>query len=173
MVFYSFLFRKKRILHIGCAGSDVYKNTDNHLHTTFIRNGFNVDGFDINVTVINVLKKRFPNHDFFSDFSEFKNNYYDLILVPEVLEHVDNARDFLDSIFEIKSKSVFITVPNFGGALKHIRYENNHTIELVHPEHYYWFSPYTLYNITKKYHKDVVNMYYLNRKLQVGIEIIK
>jgi len=166
--------KNKKILHVGCAGGDMYySNKKRHLHSYLINNGIDVDGLDIRKDIIDELKVKFPNNNFYLELSEIQNKLYDVVLIPEVLEHIDNARDFLDEMFSIKSKTFLITVPNCEGLFNCFSYKNNIATELVHPEHYYWFSAYTLYKITKKYIKNMedVNMFYLQNKASVAIEI--
>ena len=95
--------------------------------------------------------------------------------MPEVLEHTFNAKDFLDEIFSLDSNEFFISVPSIIHYSKEMLFDENIFTEIVHPDHKYWFSPYTLYNIVKPYIKDEqkCKMYYLENESMVAIHIIK
>lgn len=79
---------------------------------------------------------------------ELANNF-DLIVFSEILEHLTNPGIALDNLKQIAYKNVgcqlLITVPNafstiaFTAALR--------GVEIVHPEHFTYFSPYTLSQI--------------------------
>lgn len=81
------------------------------------------------------------NHDI-----SFLCNKFDLILFPEVLEHVSNPGATLQRLKVVCSQNpgstVVITVPN-AFSLEHFRAAAS-GVEMVHPDHYYYFSPVTL-----------------------------
>jgi hypothetical protein len=69
-------------------------------------------------------------------------------LVPEVLEHCNAPTDLLTSLFlKFSCSDYLITVPcAFSVRNTHFAYDESTGVfmELVHPEHYCWYSPYTL-----------------------------
>jgi len=76
----------------------------------------------------------------------FLRNQYDIILFPEVLEHIQNPGKALLNLRKICSVNapakLCITVPNaFSAAGFFAAIEGN---EIVHPGHYYYFSPATI-----------------------------
>lgn len=175
LLFFINRFKGKKILHIGCVDGDIFNiDKKSNLHINLINAGLDIDGLDIRTDLIFEMKKEFPNNVFYSSIKEI-NKKYDIVLVPEVLEHVENTRLFLDDIFTIDSEYFFITVPNCEGLKANFISNGNIAIELIHPDHYYWFSAYTLFNITKKYINNMynVNMFYLQNKSSVAIEIKK
>lgn len=79
------------------------------------------------------------------DPKDYAKNF-DLILFSETLEHVMNpglALAGLRKIIEVNPDSqLCVTVPN---ALSHIHHKYAESgIELVHPDHYFYYSPHTL-----------------------------
>jgi len=74
----------------------------------------------------------------------FDSSSFDVVLLGEVLEHLPNPSQIIESMSRIFSSETFflVTVPNytsldsFAGSLNEK--------ESVHPDHYYYFSPYTL-----------------------------
>jgi len=75
----------------------------------------------------------------------------DLILIPEVLEHLSNPGRFLDNLKRLNfCNDIIISVPNAFSyrVLKLI--EKNHT-ELVHPDHNYYFSYSTIRTLLRKH----------------------
>jgi len=170
-------YKDKKILHIGCGGGDRYFDDKyNHLHINFINQGMNIDGVDIRKDIIDDMKIKFPNNNFYNSISEIKDEYeneYDVVLLPEVLEHVDNMRLFLDELFSINAKTFFISVPNCEGYKDKFKRIKDNISEEVHPEHYYWFSAYTLFNSVKQYITDMDNtsMFYLQNRWSIAIEI--
>jgi len=166
-------FKNKNILHVGCADYMAYDPLSN-LHIKLLNSGLNVDGYDLNSESLNILKKDAKKGNYYSHLDEFNDITYDLVLIPEVLEHVDNAKLFLDDMFSIKSKCYFITVPNCEIYSKNMFYDNEYFHELVHPDHKYWFSAYTLFNICKKYIiNNDANLYYLEGRSMIAIEIFR
>lgn len=71
---------------------------------------------------------------------------YDLILFPEILEHLGNPGKALENLKQVCLKSagakLCVTVPNAYYAGSFLRALDGD--EIVHPEHYYYFSPATL-----------------------------
>jgi len=169
--FFANLCKDKKVLHVGCADA-LHFNIDDNLHILLDGYASELHGMDIDENDLNKLKQ-ICKSKYFSNLNDCDRKY-DIILVPEVLEHVFNAKEFLDQIFAISFKELIITVPNIIHYGKEMIEEDNSFIEIVHPDHKYWFSPYTLYNIIKPYIKNENNckMYYLENKSMVGIHII-
>jgi hypothetical protein len=79
-------------------------------------------------------------------FPDYLEAHYDLFLFSEVLEHLKNPFRALENMLRLCQQNsgaeLCITVPNafsilgFFSALR--------GIEMVHPDHYYFFSPHTL-----------------------------
>jgi 2-polyprenyl-3-methyl-5-hydroxy-6-metoxy-1,4-benzoquinol methylase len=168
--FFDKICKDKKVLHIGCADAMSF-GIGHNLHAKLMNVAKNIHGMDIDTNDLQQLKNMCPG-TYFNSLKECDKEY-DIILVPEVLEHILNTKDFLDEIFSIASKEVLITVPNILHYTKEMAQSETYSLEIVHPDHKYWFSPYTLYNITKPYIKNEHNctMYYLDKKSMVAILI--
>jgi hypothetical protein len=144
----------KNVLHVGCVDYPI-TNPNNNLHIQMSKLCNSIDGFDINLTadVYNVLKVE--NGDLYNKWEDV-NKTYDIVLVPAVIEHVNNVQLFLNQLDKIKSNKMIITAPDIFSfkkeQLKHI--ENNTWVEIVHPDHNCWYSPYTLKNTVNKFLKS-------------------
>lgn len=145
------LCKNKKVLHFGCTDWPVFDPTNNlHIHLSKITS--TLHGFDIDKDGIANLKN-FVDQDYFSEFDQIKGKYYDICLVPETIEHVDNVRSFLEGLSSIKADKFLITAPNcFAPAHMHRNINKQNLFqELIHPDHNCWYSPYTLKNQIEKY----------------------
>ncbi|WP_157962237.1 class I SAM-dependent methyltransferase [Winogradskyella aurantiaca] len=169
--FFTDLCKNKTVIHFGCTDWPVF-NPDNNLHIQLSKHTKAIDGFDIDLDGLNNLKK-YVSGNYFSDFSQLKDKSYDVCLVPETIEHVDNVRLFLEGLSKVRAEKFLITAPNaFSNEQKQRFYKRkNQFVELIHPDHNYWFSPYTLKNCIKKYmEKDVKQIYLLQKGNMVCCE---
>lgn len=143
--------KDKVVLHFGCTDWPIF-DPNNNLHIQLSKYTKEIDGFDIDTEGINNLKK-YVYGSYFSDFSQIENKHYDVCLIPETIEHVDNVANFLKNLSLINADRFYITAPNCF-ATEHINRNYNEDdafIEIVHPDHNYWYSPYTLKNVIQKY----------------------
>ncbi|MEO0475930.1 MAG: methyltransferase domain-containing protein [Planctomycetota bacterium] len=70
---------------------------------------------------------------------------WDLMIVAEVLEHVDNPVSFLSSLAQQqagKVRTLLVSVPN-AFASENRRFSRG-GIEMINSDHRYWFTPYTI-----------------------------
>ncbi len=141
----------KKVLHFGCTDWPIF-NSNKNLHIELAKFTALLHGFDIDVKGIENLR-HYVNQDYFSDFREIPDIHYDVCLIPETIEHVDNVKLFLENVSLINADTFIITAPNcFSKA--HISqnfYGKNQFFEVVHPDHNCWYSPYTLKNQIEKY----------------------
>jgi 2-polyprenyl-3-methyl-5-hydroxy-6-metoxy-1,4-benzoquinol methylase len=149
--YFTDLCKNKKVLHFGCTDYPIFRPQSNlHIQLSSITKVLH--GFDIDVAGINELKK-YVDQPYFSDYSQLGDEVYDVCLIPETIEHVDNIAEFLKSVNTVKAKKVIITGPN-AFAPEHMQRNQNGKkkfLEIVHPDHNCWFSPYTLQNAIKKY----------------------
>jgi SAM-dependent methyltransferase len=148
--------KNKRLLHIGFLDAPITAekiNSGDFLHTKLTNVAASNYGVDINSSAMSEYRKvsgDFENSviDILqSDFDIINfTNKFDVILLPEVLEHLPNpgiALHNLRKILKVNLGSILvITVPNafskehFAAAVS--------SVEMVHPDHYFYFSPVTL-----------------------------
>lgn len=152
----------KDIIHFGCTDWPVF-NPENNLHMILSEYTKTIDGFDIDKEGIENLRK-YVNQDYFSDFKSIPaSKKYDVCLIPETIEHVDNVQSFLSNVSTINASKFLITAPNCFSKIRQQNYhiENDTFIEVVHPDHNAWYSPYTLKNTIEKYSDLKVTTIYL------------
>lgn len=90
---------------------------------------------------------------FFSERGDVKGSY-DLVLVPEVLEHVGDVEAFLRQLNAVDAPHFVMTVPDAYQCFKnHFEYQTGDAtfVEIVHPDHNCWYTPYTFANVVRKY----------------------
>lgn len=148
--------KSKRVLHFGFLDSPFTKEkikNNELLHTRIALVASYLYGIDIDADrldeyrsltgdcencVYDVMHNSLDKSFFSQEFS--------LIILPEVLEHIENPGLFLKKIkliCELNSEAhLLITVPNAFSFEHFVSAVND--VELVHPDHYYYFSPVTL-----------------------------
>lgn len=135
----------KKVLHVGCTDYPIF-NPMNNLHIQLNSMCSQLDGLDVDREGIAVLSQYVKGNYYTSpdDVTE----YYDVLLVPETIEHVDNIGGFLKELSKLQFGKCLITAPNAFLPQDNGNYWENETtyVENVHPDHKYWFSPYTLSN---------------------------
>jgi 2-polyprenyl-3-methyl-5-hydroxy-6-metoxy-1,4-benzoquinol methylase len=152
----------KNILHVGCADWPIF-NINNNLHRILTSQYKSIDGYDVNSDDIDRMKT-LPEFKGCNLYSELPSRQYDVLIIPEVIEHVNCVGIFIrDMITLVKRNGIMVfTAPNAFNH-KHSTYhvsQNNKKsefTELIHPDHNYWFSLYTLPNCIKKCAVDISN----------------
>ena len=144
--------KNKNVLHVGFVDypiTDIKKN----IHLALSLECKRLDGIDPNITAEVEKLLTVPNGSIIKKWDDVKDEY-DVIIVPEVLEHVGNAEDFLTLLDQYNSMLI-ITVPDIYQLKDTAFFKNDGSfIECVHPDHNCWYSPYTFKNIIKKYIKN-------------------
>ncbi|MDP9077346.1 MAG: class I SAM-dependent methyltransferase [Bacteroidota bacterium] len=149
------LFRKyctgKSVLHFGCTDYPIFNPNKNlHIHlNTYVDELY---GFDIDEPGIEELKK-YVDKPYFTSTKEVGDKHFDVCLIPETIEHVDNIRSFLEDIATLNCSKFIITGPNCFSPhhMERNTWKGDVFEEIVHPDHNCWFSAYTLNNVVKKY----------------------
>ena len=174
VVFFEEIANQKTLLHLGCNDWPIF-NPKYNLHIKLAKKAKSIHGFDIDLEGIEELK-RYVEQPYFSDFDQLKGNKYDVCLVPETIEHVDNVRLFLEGLSTVDADVFYITAPNCFSK-NHINrnfYGKDEFIEVNHPDHNCWYSPYTLKNQIEKYSNlKVEEVILLNEDRMVCCKAIK
>lgn len=160
-VFFENIAKNKNVLHLGCNDWPIFKPEYN-LHIKLAKYAKSLHGFDVDLEGIENLRQ-YVNQEYYSQFSQLKGNKYDVCLVPETIEHVDDVRTFLEGLSTVDATVFYISAPNCF-AKKHIErnfYGENEFVEVVHPDHNCWYSPYTLKNQIEKYSNLKVDQVFL------------
>jgi hypothetical protein len=132
----------KLVLHVGCANYPFEPDLHEHLDKLC-----DLDGLDNHLKSLDNCSKRFKG-DFYSSFKQITKRY-DIILVPEVIEHLDNPGIFLNQLNQIRCNQLIITVPDCYSCMRnhHFAQDGSDYMEAVHPDHVAWYSPYTISNL--------------------------
>lgn len=170
--FFAELARERSVLHVGCCDVPVF-DPDTNLHVFLARVTTRLDGLDVSEPGIEVLKKHVGG-DYFTA-PERVSKDYDLVLVPEVLEHTRDPGEFLRTIFTIQARVYVVTAPSFEW-FRESRREGNVFVERVHGDHKAWYSPYTLLATLRPFideTQDQIEVYSIAQHGSVGVRIEK
>jgi mannosyltransferase OCH1-like enzyme len=165
---YGSLCAGKRVLHVGCADWPI-TDPNNSLHVALEAHCAALDGLDPHAEALEQLRPHVSG-GLFTDFSQ-ATGQYDLVLAPEVMEHVPNVAEFLAQLEAVDAGMYLISVPDaFQCRGHHFDYvaETETFVEVVHPDHNVWYTPYTFSNTIAKYSElKVERMWFFN-----GISIL-
>ena len=140
------LLKGKKVLHVGCTDYPIF-NPQKNLHITLAKEIEYLHGLDIDKAGIEEMAKYVSKH-LFSDYSQLTETY-DIVLVPEVMEHTLNPGLFLKELMGIKTRDIVVLVPNMIETVKQNidKYgwvSSSVYAECVHDDHTCFFSPKTL-----------------------------
>jgi len=153
------LAREKRVLHFGFLDapfSDEKIDKGQLLHMRLQQGAGFLYGVDIDQEALQIYRQRSGDEQNAiydiqtqNEIPGFLSNEYDLILFSEVLEHLPHPFLALQNLHRLSIANggamLCVTVPNafsftgFSAAM-----QGN---EVVHPDHYFYFSPFTLRKI--------------------------
>ena len=147
--------RGKRVLHLGCVDHDIASienkiSKGKWLHQRLHEAAERCVGIDMQAEGIDYLRDKLGYEAHVADVTrelpaELLAQAWDVVLLPEILEHIDNPVAFLELMRQRLSPvcdRMLITVPNafhrpnFAFARK--------GIEAINTDHRYWFTPFTL-----------------------------
>lgn len=158
------LLAGQRVLHVGCADWPI-TDPQTSLHVRLEAHCAQLDGIDPHGEALEQLRP-FVKGALFTDFSQVTGSY-DVVLVPEVMEHVPDVAGFLAQIQSVDAGLFLISVPDaFQCRARHFDYvaETETFLEGVHPDHNVWYTPYTFANTLRKYSDlELQRMWFFNR----------
>jgi 2-polyprenyl-3-methyl-5-hydroxy-6-metoxy-1,4-benzoquinol methylase len=96
-------YNLKRVIDFGCGSAfkliKYFKN-------------YEIIGYDLESTVT-FLKSKYPDYVWVvSDFNSKHEDYCDLLICADVIEHVTNPLDVIDYIIKLNPKHIVISTPN-------------------------------------------------------------
>lgn len=154
----------KRVLHVGCADWPI-TDISRSLHLLLDRFCATLDGVDPHTEALDLLRPHVKGQ-LFSSLAEATGSY-DVVLVPEVMEHVANVEEFLRELQAIDAPQFLISVPDaFQCRGRHFDYVagTETFVEVVHPDHNVWYTPYTFANTIQKYSAlNLEQMWFFNK----------
>lgn len=148
---FSKLCSGQRVMHIGCADWPITDPTTS-LHLALEPHCKQLDGFDVHSEALAGLAP-YAKGRLYSNFEDI-SAAYDLILAPEVMEHVPDIENFLAQLDSLNAPSIVITVPDaFQCRERRFDYVDSTEmfVEIIHPDHNCWYTPFTFSNVIKKY----------------------
>lgn len=136
-------------------------------------------GIDINEKAVRYLKEKYKLEDIYvlnivKDDIPIKiaNEKFDYLLLPDVIEHIDNPVYFL-KLLKNKFKNVnkfIITIPN---AFRWNNFKNNFkNIECINTDHRFWFTPYTIAKILTVSGFNIERIYFAEQALRLSKKAI-
>ncbi len=160
--------KNKNVLHIGCTDYPFTRQkleNQSLLHENVMRVAASVTGLDNNRNSIEEYIMLTGDNDvYYCDImqsypEEISSQKYDIILLSEVLEHLINPAKALDILYNQfnAGTQILVTVPNYA-AIDNLAASLN-KMETIHPDHYWYFSPYTL---CKLFNKEKFELQQLN-----------
>ncbi len=155
------LCKGKRVLHFGFTDSPFHKERIEKkqlLHQQLREVASFIYGLDIDAESLALYRSVTGDHDNgILDIqaplpnADFLANRYDLILFPEVLEHLLHPGLAMENLRQIcllnKGAQLCITTPNAYSVMAFFTAVGGD--ELVHPDHYFYFSPSTLRKLVR------------------------
>ena len=127
-------------------------------------------GIDIDYDAVEFVKNNYGFGDLFvhdltgdTILEEITKQKWDYMIIGEVLEHIDNPVNFLNTVKEKYGnwvERIIITVPN-AFDLINIR-KLRHNIEFINTDHRYWFTPFTLAKVCTRAGFDIESFHYCN-----------
>ena len=153
------LVREKEVIHVGFIDHDIETiqkkiTKGKWLHSILDISAKRCFGIDILEDEINYIKNDLGFRDV--SVGDITNSIpevisglkWDYLMIPEVLEHIDNPVSFLEGIkkvWESNVKKIIITVPN---AFTPNNFRSaKRKFEHINTDHRYWFTPYTISKI--------------------------
>jgi hypothetical protein len=151
------LAKGQKVIHVGCVDHTIetvrHKLKRNKwLHGRLCQSAARCHGIDIQEEGIRYIREKLGYHDtscldIFSDaFGRIaESTTWDLLLIPEVLEHIEDPAGFLRGVTQIYGDAfprIVITVPN---GISHDNWKlARKGTEIINSDHRFWFTPYTL-----------------------------
>lgn len=138
------------VLDVGCVGQDYDYDNPLWLHNLIKSSSGSLDGVDIQEEGIRILREK--GYSVFSaeDLSN-SGRTYDIIVMSDVIEHVNDPVGFLKFYagFLVPDGKILITTPNAHGIrnFTSILIRNNYS---VNPEHTLWLCPKTMLEIASR-----------------------
>lgn len=143
--------KAKSVFHIGFADAPYTEEKLSKgllLHTELIKVAKNVTGIDVEEQAVKLYRNLSGDENVrtatMETITSEELRSFEIIVAGEIVEHLRNPSEFLNLLHQkmYVGQELLISVPNY------ISYDSlaavlNHT-ESVHPDHEWYFSPYTL-----------------------------
>ena len=166
--------QNKKVLHIGCADHVPLIKTKilnrQWLHGLLMEVAEECAGIDINKKSIDFLTNELNiPHVYYADITqelpaEIRSTKWDIVVMGEILEHVDNPVLFLEIVrtgLKALASTLIVTVPNSFNY--EIANDIRKSTEDINSDHRYHFTPFTLTKIMFQAGFETVELQFTNR----------
>ena len=155
------------VLDVGCVGQDYNYNDPDWMHNLIRNVSASVDGVDIEPVGIQSMRDK-GFSVYFSEELMSLNKKYDVVLMSDVIEHVNDPVDFLSfySKFLNESGKIVITTPNAHAVrnFTSILLRNDYSLN---PEHTFWLCPRTISEIVRRAELKFVDFFWLKEYFKI------
>lgn len=139
---YSKKFKNPLILEVGSGLG--------YLTYAFRKAGFNITGLDISETAVAIAKERYGDYYISGDLYKYsieKAGSYDIVLLTEVIEHIDDITSFISALSKLLKPNgqIVMTTPN-----KSFYPLNTIWVSDLPPIHCWWLSEDSVKHISDK-----------------------
>jgi len=153
--------KDKSVLDVGCVGQDWSYQSEDWLHSKIKKTARSIIGVDIDREGIADLQKKGFNivH---ADELEKLNEKFDIVLMSDVIEHVDNPVDFIRFYIRFASEEglLLITTPNATRLRTFVEILTTTTYSM-NLEHTCWFCPKTMLEVIGRANMVPVEFHWL------------
>lgn len=158
----------KSILDVGIVGQDRNFDSPAWLHNKIRSVAASLHGVDILEEPILQLKQK--GYSVYTvEELKGKSNRYDIVLMSDVIEHVNDPVEFLKfySNFLKPDGKMLVSTPNSNRANNfiHILFNNNYS---VNPEHTFWFCPRTMAEVVSRTSLQISEFYWAGHYFESG-----
>lgn len=142
--------QNKDVLDVGCVGQDIDYFNPKWIHNQVKKISNTLVGVDINSEGIKNIN-RMGYEVYHYDELSCIDKRFDILLILDVIEHVHNPVDFLNSYtrFLNKGGKIIVTTPNSNRAINFVKifFGNDYSLNY---EHTFWFCPKTFLEIINR-----------------------
>jgi 2-polyprenyl-3-methyl-5-hydroxy-6-metoxy-1,4-benzoquinol methylase len=171
-----------RVLHIGCADAPYHRESlmkQIWLHDDLVAVADTCVGLDIDEAAVDHLRRERPNLDFVvGDVNKlltlFQEERFDVVVLSEVLEHLEEPGRALRSIATVLRPRgrLIITVPNGLAIRRGLTSLVGH--ETIHPDHVAWYSKKAIVQLLERtgWSIDEIRGYRLMRRNDANVALL-
>lgn len=164
----------KSVLHIGCSDWPLTEDkvkTKDLLHQYLEKVAGELYGIDTSLEGIRIMRESRIKNILFGDIynlhkeKKLLNKRFDVLLIPEVIEHLTNPGLALESVrtYSLKTNpqcKIIFTVPNYHNFWHNIFFGLRNK-EVVHYDHKFYFSYRTFRNLIENYGFEVEDFFFI------------
>lgn len=148
----------KTVLHLGFVDEGLFEDRlreGTWLHAKLAATAGKLVGVDISVNGVNRARELGYEDSYVGDVEELSGTHfprldYDIILAPDIIEHVANPGAFLSELRGILTDNTFVVLTTPNALSIRTTFYPLAGIEVVHPDHNFYYSPTTLATLLRK-----------------------